>query len=189
MKNNFENLWSEFKSEFVNQIKLSDVATLENAWKGRPHRTNFYTKDLLPRVAKKMNLNISKELFKVDMVFSKTSSYTEVPLVFIESENDIKYAEHEVSKLCSLSAPLKILIICTDWNPDICNEYGKKGIRDEYTEHWDAIIKSYLEFWKLTGIIGLVVAEWYDHLCLYAKAWDETGELFDNESKIFESVD
>ncbi|MBI4645596.1 MAG: hypothetical protein HY738_03120 [Bacteroidia bacterium] len=187
MKNNFENLWSEFKNELVNQVKLTNAATLEKAWKSMKSRTNFYTKDLFQRVAANLKLKISTELFKVDMVLSKTSSYTDVPLIFIESENSILSAEHEVLKLCSLSAPLKVLIICTDWDPDICAEDGKKSNRDEYTEHWESIIKSYTEFWKLTGVTGLIVAEWYDHLVLYAKAWNETGELFDKDHKIFVS--
>jgi hypothetical protein len=55
-------------------------------------------------------LETGNELFKVDFAISRESDGVKVPIIFIESENNVESTDHEVRKLVSLAAPLRVLI-------------------------------------------------------------------------------
>ena len=113
-------LWFEFIEHFNVCIRKYSNEQLRQAWKTLPKRTKFYTDGLLPQVANDMNLEITKEEFKVDFVMAVEDPYSEhkIPKIYIESENDIRKAEHEIRKLCSLNSPLRILITVDEWPDD-----------------------------------------------------------------------
>jgi hypothetical protein len=54
-------------------------------------------------------LETGNELFKVDFAISRNSDGIKVPIIFIESENNVESADHEVRKLVNLAAPLRVL--------------------------------------------------------------------------------
>ena len=107
-------LWFEFIDHFNVCIEKYSDEQLRQAWSSRKDRTKFYTDHLLPQVANDMNLKIAKEEFNVDFAMGVEDPYSDsgkpIPKIYIESENDISIAEHEIRKLCSLNPPLRILI-------------------------------------------------------------------------------
>jgi len=168
----FKTLWSDFKKEFVNQIKLQSEKGLTEAWFNRTNRTNFYVKEIFPLVAKNMDLVLTKELFKVDaaMAMKSQPDNWEIPIIFIESENVISSALEEVDKLCSLSAPVRVLITIGDKkDPDT------KAKIDE----WASLIKAYSKIWSNKGIIGIIIADY--QLNFISMAWGENGEQIEEE--------
>ena len=68
-----------------------------------------------------------------------------MPIIYLESENDIRTSEREVNKLCMLNAPLKILMVCNEWNS------GSKKLTKEY--YWDYIIEDFAEQIGLRGFL------------------------------------
>ena len=129
-------LWFEFIEHFNVCIGKGSDEQLRQAWSSRKDRTKFYTKDLLPQVAKNMNLKITKEEFKVDFVMGIEDPYFEykIPKIYIESENDFNRAEHEIRKLCSLNSPLRVLITVDEWRSSPKSSVKRKlreiGVRD-----------------------------------------------------------
>lgn len=83
-------------------------------WRSKPDRTRVYAENVMPAVAATLGLKFAKERFTADYVMSKTSVRgTSVPLIYIESENEYSRADYEIEKLCSLNAPLRVLLTCT----------------------------------------------------------------------------
>lgn len=154
-KGDYQALWSNFKNFLLESINEIDKSDFEIAWKTRGERTNLYFNTLLPNVADKMKLGFDKEMiFRRDGIFYKIAGQgkTKVPLIFIESENDPYSCDDEVYKLCLLNAPLKVLMICTDWN-----EKKKNEIIDGYIQY---IIENFKDESSLTGYFALIIAEW-----------------------------
>jgi hypothetical protein len=174
MKFSSDLLWASFKKAFVdttNEIKIEDFA---KAWSTSGDRTMFYFNSLLQTIAKKLDLTFERELiYRIDGVFSNVGSQnTKVPIIYLESENDITTSDREVYKLCTLNAPLKILMVCNQWN-----ESSKKLIKEYY---WDYIIEDFAEQIGLKGVFAVIIGEWNETLRIYTHVFNEKGEVIED---------
>lgn len=176
-------LWFEFIEHFNICIGKCSNEQLRQAWKTLPKRTKFYTDDLLPQVANDMNLEITKEKFKVDFVMGKEDpSGHVIPKIYIESENIFNSAGQEIEKLCSLNSPLRILITVDEWPDDPKKKFRK-------LREWQSIIKAHKKQNKqnFSGTIGILIGGFEsDILRFHALAFWPDGELRDPEHVIFE---
>ena len=176
-------LWFEFIEHFNDCIRKCSDEQWRQAWGNSTNRTKFYTEDLLPQVAKNMNLKITKEEFKVDFVMGIEDPYFEykIPKIYIESENVFNSAGHEIRKLCSLNSPLRILITVDKWP----NEPEKKFSK---LREWQSIIAAHKKHNKdFAGTIGILIGDFEsDILRFHALAFWPDGELRDPEHVIFE---
>jgi len=160
--NLIETHWKKFRDSLKGNLEAANQAALKNAWNSQPERTEFYTRKLLPKVAEDLGLYCTTELFKVDFALcAKSTSGHMVPLIFIESENDACSATHEMWKLCSLSAPLKVLISCIEWceDPGYWPPFGIKGEKSRLLLDWKSIIKAHNEVWPQPCVYGIVIGE------------------------------
>jgi len=173
----FRTLWPNFKKEFVAQIKQQRDIGFKEAWTGPANRTKFYVEKIFPNVAKNLGLVLTTELFKVDAALAIKQQPTnwEIPIIFIESENNFDTAAEEFYKLCSLSAPLRVLITITD---DINNENTIGWLKD-----WSSYIETYSELWQNRGILGIIIADY--RFNFYSMAWDEKGALIEELKPIY----
>lgn len=172
----FHALWHNFKKEFVAQIKQQKDEGLEAAWTGPANRTQFYVEKIFPNVAKKLGLILTTELFKVDAALAIKQQPTnwEIPVIFVESENNIDTAEQEIDKLCSLSAPVRVLITVGDM---------EDSETKEWIDEWASLIKTYSKIWPNRGILGIIIADY--RLNFYSMAWGENGEKIEEKSLIY----
>ena len=178
-------LWFEFIEYFNVCIGKCSNKQLRQAWSSRTDRTKFYTDLLLPQVANDMNLKITKEEFKVDFVMAVEDPYSEhkIPKIYIESENDIRKAKHEIRKLCSLNSPLRVLITVDEWRR---NDPTKKFSK---LRKWQSIIKAHKKQNKqnFSGTIGILIGAFEsDILRFHALAFWPDGDLRYPEHVIFE---
>jgi hypothetical protein len=172
---NSTTLWQDFKHLFSEACDKHHLDGLTKAWCSSGDRTTFYVNTIFPEIAEKMNLKLRRELFKVDAAFCKVSdSGYDVPLIFIESENDASSATHEMRKLSSLNSPCRVLIVCCEWSSDL---WGHSGRQDELIKIWSAIVKSHSDLGNLNGTIGIINVEWGEFLRLTAASWNEEGEM------------
>jgi hypothetical protein len=182
--NSPDQLWKEFKTHFGKSCEIHSKDALLKAWCSQGDRTNFYSKTVLPEIAALMGLTMRTELFKVDAAFCKASSLNyDVPIIFIESENNAATATHEIKKLCSLNAPCRILITCCEWSPDLWKHGGRQ---DYLINEWSHIIESQAEVWKNDGILGAINAESGDVFRVTNFAWDSSGVLIEKPSTLLE---
>ena len=178
--------WSEFKNAL--KAKLDDISSekLFEAWREHGKRTNLYSNDLIPGIADRLNLIFEKEFCNVDYTLCVRSGNHNVPLIFIESENNADSSSHEIRKLCSVCAPLKVLFTVVEWSdePDYWNHGGRKK---EFIDKWNSIINEHTDVWAQPHIIGFVVGEGNgDVLRFYSFALSANGRLIDSEDIIME---
>jgi hypothetical protein len=174
MKNNCIDQWNSFKNALSQAVTETPLEDASNAWNSSSERTQFYFDFLLPKVSHLMELGFEKEkLFRVDAVFyKKANNGYQIPIVYIESENNVQSSYEEIYKLCCLNAPLKILFICVPWTPE-----NKKLIVDD---DWQYIVQDFASEDSLQGYLGIIVAEWMEEgLKFYALYFDQNGNLSD----------
>ena len=178
MQLDYLKLWTSFRTSLINSINETEINDFEKAWVSRTERTLCYFDSLLPKIAGKMNLEFEKEMyFRVDGTFYKTGGQKiKVPIIFLESENDVRSSDGEVKKLCLLNAPLKVLMICNDWN-----DSSKKIITEGY---WDYIIDDFKDENCLTGYFAFIIAEWNDTLKFYSYVYNEKAEIIEDKLMI-----
>jgi len=145
--------WDDFKKYFKEAIENSSDNELLVAWESLKNRTKFYENNILIKVAKKMDLIFVKEEYKIDYTLCKKSSIADynVPMIFIESENNAPTTKSEVRKLCCLAAPLKVLLTCMEWSDG--------GNKQRYLKEWGGIINYHNLEWPQPTQTGLLVAE------------------------------
>ncbi|MCC4273917.1 hypothetical protein [Marinomonas communis] len=177
--------WKNFEAEFKRELSLVSKEEFSDAWGKRGNRTTFYENRVIPNIAKSMGLKYLKEDFKIDYTLCNEVDGENVPLIFIESENDASTAHHEIRKLCCLSAPLKVLIICAEWSEEK-DAWKHGGVRSKLLEKWSRQIRAHNKCWSVPAITGIIVAEWNTSLRFYSLAYDHFGEIVDNEKTIFE---
>lgn len=180
MENTSKKLWDNFQTLLKEELEITSIEILDNAWQSSGSRTKFYFDDLLPKVAEKMQLTFMKEeLFRVDAIFyKKTDNGYNVPKIFIESENNAETADLEIRKLCSLNAPLKVLMLCLEWTESIKEQLT--------TDHWNFIIRAFANEQQLIGHFGIIVAEKTDKFRFFSFAYNEQGEVYDIEKTLVE---
>lgn len=182
--------WNEYKCNFRSELEATPSEAFSQAWKNSGSRTKLYVEDLLPKVAERMNLVLCKELFKVDYAFCKNDSYgNRVPLIFIESENNAASATREIRKLCSLAAPLKILITCVKWS-DTPGEWQSGGYRAKLMKDWVNIISGHSQIWPQPCVYGVIVAEWWNkRFRYYSQGLSSSGVPVDTHDVLFERTE
>lgn len=168
-------LWDNFKKSFIATVNDYPIQILDQSWLSRGDRSKFYFKSLLPKIATLLDLKFKTERpFRIDGIFFREGSQsTEVPIVYIESENNAKSSHEEIYKLCCVSAPLKVLFICNDWT-----EKDKNKIVDGY---WNYIIDDFAESNLLTGNFCILIAEWNEKLKFHSYCFNDKGLLFEEE--------
>lgn len=177
--------WKKFQSEFKNALDEQSFEDLSYAWLSQTNRTSFYENNLIPKIATSMNLEFINEDFKIDYTLCQRVEDYLAPLIFIESENNAQTATHELRKLNCLNAPLKVLVVCSEW----CDEQGfwkHGGGRKNLTETWLKNIKSHGNVWPSNSITAIIVAEWKDNLRYYSFACNSNGEIVDEHKILFE---
>ncbi len=87
------NYWKDYRVAFKNALEpLSDNDFIE-AWKSSSDRTNLYENTIIEKVANELQLIFKKEDFKIDYTLCiKNDDEYEVPLIYIESENNANSA-------------------------------------------------------------------------------------------------
>ena len=183
--NLIETHWKKFRDSLNGNLIATNKVVLKNAWNSQPERTAFYTSKLLPQVAEDLKLVCETELCKVDFALcAKSTPGHKVPLIFIESENNAMTAADEMWKLCSLSAPLKVLISCIEWceDPEYWPPDGKKGEKSRLLLEWKEIIKAHNEVWPQPCVYGIVIGELKENtLRFYSYGLGADGSELDPE--------
>lgn len=172
MKYQSRPLWEAFRNAIISSIQETAITVFEEAWKSCYQRTEFYFNELLPQVAGKLNLQFKKERpFKIDGVFwTKAGQTTEVPVIYLESENIATRSNEEVYKLCCVNAPLKVLIICTEWD----DATWRKELGEGY---WHYIIEDFKDEVGLKGLLAFIIADWQETLRFHSYVINEGGEV------------
>jgi hypothetical protein len=178
------NIWNRFQEIFRKTAEESDPRELVDAWKSPTNRTKFI-KIFVGQVASALGLTLERELWKVDFALSVVSTNdSKVPVIFIESENDIRDVNRdggEVRKLYCHSAPLKVLITVAEWD-ETPSVWKGQCVRHRYLSRWQDIIRAHADVWPHRGLFGVIVGEWVDlgeisRLRFYANAIEPDGAL------------
>jgi hypothetical protein len=175
MKLDGRTLWAAFREAMIASIKETDFSSFETAWKSCDNRTEFYFTELLPKIAARLDLGFRKERpFRTDGIFwKKGGQTTEVPIIYVESENIATTSDSEVYKLCCINAPLKVLILCTPWGDPL----WKKELSEGY---WHYIIDDFNDEVGLTGYFAIIIAAWDKSLKFHSYVLDEEAELIED---------
>lgn len=185
MQNISTTLWTGFVQSLQKNVANADTATLDKL-KTINQRKYFFKTDLLPRIADDLGLfyDDTKEFLRVDYTFFKKGSLHnwDVPMVFIESENSWESAYEEALKLCSVNAPLKILI-----------QYGLndklRGELEDRETHWDYIFQDYIHEIGLVGHFALLVYVTQDDKSVTFKKilYNDKSDIIDKGDIIIET--
>jgi hypothetical protein len=182
-------LWDRFLKAFQSELNMCKQTRFEDAWKSKTDRTYFYITDILPAVSKGLGLTPVFELFKVDAALAIVGPKgTKVPQIWVESENDAFNSSHEIRKLCSLCAPLKVLITCSEWD-ESPGVWTHGGSRTKLLNEWKAIITDHASVWSQPTLIGVIVGEWTNQkrIRFYSLTFTQNGDVM-NEHVFFEKV-
>jgi hypothetical protein len=178
-------IWGRFQEIFKSTAEVYDPREWVAAWTSNSNRTKFM-KIFLNKVALTLGLTVEHELWRVDFALSVISENGfKVPVIFVESENNIKdvnRAGGEVRKLCCHSAPLKVLITVGMWD-ETPSVWKGRAIRTQYLTGWQAMVREHADQWPHRGLFGVIVGEWSDlnetcgRLRFYANAIQPDGSL------------
>ena len=148
--NSFPDLWAQFREAFCEALSQSGRERLWEIWHRESKRTEFYAHELLEAVAQRLGMSLQREFLAVDYVL-KESLFEHQPLrrIFIESENNVFTATHEVEKLCCVSAPLKVLITVAEWEDK--EPRWRSGHRSHLLLRWRAIRRANQLIWPDRG--------------------------------------
>ncbi|MCH7535535.1 MAG: hypothetical protein IH948_07290 [Bacteroidetes bacterium] len=151
MKTNSENLWNQFKTSFKKNIEENnDIKAKLGLLNKTKTRKEFLKDYLFPDMENDLELKFEKEeeFLLVDYTFYREGEKCQwkVPLIFVESECVWSSAEKEVRKLCSVNAPLKILILYRNYST-IEVEQGD----------WKYIMQDYIQEYQLVGYFALLI--------------------------------
>ena len=158
-------LWRRFIEAFSAEIETLSVEQLATFWSSHPGRTQFYRR-MLPRLATGLGtlieeeLKAGHELFKVDFAISRNCEDVQVPIIFIESENNVFSAQHEIRKLVNLAAPLRVLITVAQLDESGIWDGRGGGHRSNLLSHWEKVIRQHQIVWPRPGVVGILVGEW-----------------------------
>jgi hypothetical protein len=177
-------LWQAFRAAFANALSSAETALIIDAWtKEVGPRTRLYQK-IMPALAASMELDYRAEVLLVDHMLCDRA--TRVPLVFIESENNAFSASHEIWKLCSVAAPLRVLLTVVEWD-DQPGVWPAGNRREQLLGEWQSIASAQHRVWPNPGLLVVVVGErWGDRLRFYAHIfmaqtgkWQDEGLLIE----------
>ena len=171
-------LWNGFIDSFQRHISSADGQTLDKL-KIAGQRKYFFKTYLFSKVAADLDLlyTDTQEFLRVDYTFFKPGSEHKwtVPYICIESENSWDSSYEEALKLCSINAPLKVLILY--------------GLTDELRlelegreTNWDYIFEDFVHEIGLVGYFALLVYSSQDDQSVTFKkmVYDNKGGTVDS---------
>src|SRR5438105_1129405 len=103
-----KDLWTNFKNAFCRILDETEREKLVEAWGDIKIKTTFYESELMPAMAAQLGMGFQIERLRCDYTFLDANR---VPLIAVEAENCHPTAWKEMESLCSLAAPLKILVL------------------------------------------------------------------------------
>jgi hypothetical protein len=152
-------LWTAFQESFCAAILSLEGIRLAEIWAAQYSRTIFSADELLKSVAKDLDLDFKREHSRVAYSMWDCRSDSEpTPVIFIESEEQATCADQEVKTLCSLAAPLKVLITVGEWE-DAMPRWRNGGLRSTLVTRWRSIRSAYHTAWRDPGVFGVLVGE------------------------------
>lgn len=147
-------LWTDFKNAFIKAADEAGKSKLSEAWRDPEPKTIFYKTNMMPRIAEHLAMRHKVERLRRDHTFLDENC---VPKVIIECENKHGEAWREMESLCSLAAPLKVLVLSCDW------EDTERAI---FLPNWIKIIKKHHAVISLDCLYAIIVGEWQDDGCV-----------------------
>jgi hypothetical protein len=151
-------LWTAFQKSFCAAILSLEGSRLTEIWATQYSRTIFSADELLKGVAKDLDLDFKREHSRVAYSMWDRSDGEPTPVVFVESEEQATCADQEVKTLCSLAAPLKVLITVGEWE-DVIPRWRNGGHRSTLVTRWRGIRSAYHKAWRDPGVFGVLVGE------------------------------
>ena len=168
-----DSVYLKFKEALKNELFKIKIDDFESAWcNGLANKTKFYEL-FFSGLASSMSLYTVYEQYRCDMTFIDED---EIPLVLIETENNHTTASLEISQLCGLNAPLKVLVISCDWFD---------SEREKWIPIWSDIIRKYNLAFPTNSKFCVVVGEWGrghpcdDILRYYVVTMSNMGEVIE----------
>ena len=188
MRNPLE-LWSEYKQALTQQLEGAYPDALRNAWQSHDAQKNFYLRHLLPRMASQMQCRVGKHnVFSVDAELHRTTEQGyQVPIVFLDVVPDAFQSDDSIGKMCSLAAPIKVLITSARWSDDLWPQQGTE--RDALLRMWDDHLRAHVNVWPQMGIVAVLIGEWTHELRFSALAWDQLIGDFIEDKLVFSRVE
>ncbi|MBK7712805.1 MAG: hypothetical protein IPJ37_19040 [Bacteroidales bacterium] len=178
-------LWKDFIFYFKSNIEKAKYHDLESLKSQRERK--YFFKDFFIKVADDLELSFddSQEFLRVDYtLFKKGNAHNwEVPQIFIESENSWESSYEEAIKLCSLNAPLKVLILY-GLNDELQREL------DGNETHWDYIFKDFITESRLIGLFALIIytRDSSDRLVFHYVLYGEDGRTIEKGKLSFAQI-
>jgi len=151
-----ERLWDQFREAFDSALREVNPERFSKDWHVASQRTQLF-KECVSRVSEQLNLKFVTEFLSIDFVLADKDSG--VPVIAIESENDPFTVSNEISKLCSVAAPLRILLTVAYWDPQIGGWPDRPNGEQLFLEKWETDIRKRLSTWRHPGLFGLIVGE------------------------------
>ena len=148
MKFNAATEWQKFEEVLIEQLKAMPLAEFGKAWPELTAKTQFYGKVLLPEIAKRMECKVRGEFLRCDHVILNKD---DVPVVFVECENNHRKASEEIDKLCAVSSPVRVLFLSCEW---------AEGERDTYLPDWKKKFETHHRYFSNDAFYMIVVGEW-----------------------------
>ncbi len=172
-----EPCWKKFLMAFGSVLDKCSQEDIRKAWSTLRARTAFYAIKVLPGVAEELKLEYdTKEFLNIDHVFRDSSN---VPRVFIESENNAARAEEEIWKLCTVSCPLRVLITVVEWDPTPGVWISPPSQRNALLPKWGVIATAHHTVLPNRGLLALLVGELRDlRFRFYAHHFDSEARTW-----------
>lgn len=142
--------WNDFRKAFCDTLDTIDRTHLLEAWENGANKTAFYEHKFMSIVAERLGCSLAIEYLRADYTFFTADH---IPLVFAEAENAHGSAGHEIKNLCSVAAPLKVLILSCSW---------QDSERDRFLPEWVNVIRMRHQAILMDCCYGIIVGEWHD---------------------------
>jgi len=135
--------WTTFFDHFSRGLKAMPADRFARAWNVEEERTAIYRSIVwdAKTVPAMSSLSFQPERCRIDFMLGNEVTTGPglrpafVPVIAVESENDVKDAAFEVDSLCAVAAPIKLLITCAIWK----GKPPRQLPREALLEHWRSI--------------------------------------------------
>lgn len=125
----------------------------------------------MPELSQQLGCRMEVERLRCDYTFFNDSG---VPIIAVESENAHPTAWKEMESLCSLAAPLKVLVLSCDWQ----NE------KKQYLPQWTDIIRKHHSTVSVDCLYVIISGEWEnEEMPIYSFTLINTAGIVLDESK------
>jgi hypothetical protein len=178
-------LWTECKQAFMQQLENVPQEQLQKIWDLNEERAAALNQFLLPGTAHQLNCYLVQDIaYPVGFAFFRqTEGGYHVPLIFFENDPEPTHVDAALGTLCSLGAPIKIILTHARWSSDLWASDG--GQRERFFSDWDRHIREHVGTWPQMGIVTILVAEWADEFRITSLAWDQLLGDFIEDKMLF----